>query len=659
MGVFFVFYKLLLEKENMHAFKRFYLLFTLVFSLMIPSIVFMEYVPVDAVEYNEVVVSEVVVSEVAPSDSVGVPEALEEDVLDIEPVLWTIYSIGLLYFGIIFMRNLIQVIRRIRKNPKQKVARFVKVLLHEELPPHTFFKYIFLNQKKVENNQIPKEVLLHEQTHAQQKHSYDVIFIELFQVLFWFNPMVYLFKNAMKLNHEFLADEAVLKKDIDRPSYQNTLLSYLSVDSQHKYQSRMANAINYSSIKKRFTIMKTQTSKRAKFLRIVLTLPVAVLLLLGFSETRKVIAPIAQFAEEIQDAQQEPTLDIIIDQGEIMLYGEKIPLNKFATKIDELTEDWEETDYTSFHSNVSIKNTDAKRLGNINDEFLKTHLSKANGGLTLVPPPPSPPSPITGSDVPESPEAIAPVPVENEVGTPPAPPEPEDPLDHVIAMAKRGAEFYFEGNAISADKAIELLKKNKNLHIQTTKVNSSKPKVKLSETPITFPKKTKKVKSKNSGVRTGTKKVDGKVLFFSKKDGVTHYYAENGAIVDGSGKPVTGTDSEKPVFYYNGEKISPLKANTLLSNNTSLQVTSQELDEKGYAVILTDLNNQDANNKNNTGTKDPFIDITEAVKKGSKFFLNDKPITTEEAIALTQKNSIHRVQVKDLKDGVQAVYFWD
>lgn len=657
MGIFFVFYKLLLEKENMHVFKRFYLLFAFAFSLMIPSIVFMEYVSVDAVEYNEVVVSEV-----THSDSVGVPEALEKDVLDIEPVLWAIYGLGLLYFGIIFMRNLLQVIRRIRKNPKQKAARFVKVLLHEELPPHTFFKYIFLNQKKVENNQIPKEVLLHEQTHAKQKHSIDVIFIELFQVLFWFNPMVYLFKNAMKLNHEFLADEAVLKKDIDRPSYQNTLLSYLSVDSQHKYQSRMANAINYSSIKKRFTIMKTQTSKRAKFLRIALTLPVAVLLLLGFSETRKVIAPISQFSEGILDEQQEPTLDIIIDQGEIILYGEKIPLHKFAAKIDELTEDWEETDYTSFHSNVSIRNTDAKRLEKINDEFLKTHLSKANGGLTLVPPPPSPPSPITESDVPEPPGAIAPVPVEAGLGAPPAPPtppEPEDPLDHVIAMAKRGAEFYFEGKAISSDKAIELLKKNRNLHIQTTKFNSGKPTVKLSETPITFPKKTKKVGSTHSGVRTGTKKVDGKVLFFSKKDGVTHYYDENGAIVDASGKPVTGTDSEKPVFYYNGEKISPLKANTLLSNNTSLQVTSKELDEKGYAVILTDLNNQDANNKNNIGTKDPFIDITEAIKKGSKFFLNDKPITTEEAIALTQKNSIHRVQVKDMKDGVQAVYFWD
>ena len=337
-------------------------------------------------------------------------------------------------------------------------------------------------------------------------------------------------------------------------------------------------------------------------------------------------------------------------------------MNNIAAKIDELTEDWEETDYTNFHSNVSIKNTDSKRLEKINDEFLKTHLSKANGGLTLVPPPPSPPSPITERDVPESPDAIAPVPAENEVATPPAPPappEPEDPLDHVIAMAKRGAELYFEGKAISADKAVELLKKNKNIHIQTTKVNSSKPTVQLSETPITFPKKTKKVKSKNSGVRTGTKKVDGKVLFFSKKDGVTHYYDENGAIVDSSGKPVTGTDSEKPVFYYNGEKISPLKANTLLSNNTSLQVTSQELDEKGYAVILTDLNNQNANNKNNTGTKDPFIDITDAVKKGSKFFLNDKPITTEEAIALTQKNNIHRVQVKHQKDGVQAVYFWD
>jgi len=67
---------------------------------------------------------------------------------------------------------------------------------------------------------------------------------------------------------------------------------------------------------------------------------------------------------------------------------------------------------------------------------------------------------------------------------PPLPPEPINPLDHVIDMAKKGAIFYYEGKEISSDKAIDLLKKNKSLHIQTSKYNSDNPRVKISKKPI-------------------------------------------------------------------------------------------------------------------------------------------------------------------------------
>jgi len=65
-----------------------------------------------------------------------------------------------------------------------------------------------------------------------------------------------------------------------------------------------------------------------------------------------------------------------------------------------------------------------------------------------------------------------------------APPEPVKPLDHVIEMAKKGAVFYYEGKEISSDKAIELLKKNKSLNIESSGDNSKKSKVNISKYPI-------------------------------------------------------------------------------------------------------------------------------------------------------------------------------
>ena len=269
----------------MHVFKRVYLLVSLAAALIIPVVVFTEYVEVPQLTND--LMQEYSIPQ-ATDGPIGIPMALEKDVLDLAPILWTIYFIGVLFFGIKFLKNLYQILKRINKNPKQKWEQFIHVLLKDPLPPHTFLSYIFLNRQKFEASEIPQEVLLHEQTHARQKHSYDILFVEFLQVVFWINPFIYLIKKAIKLNHEFLADEAVLNKNISKVNYQNTLLSYLSVGSENKHQSPLVNPINYSSIKKRFKIMKTQTSKKAILLRSILVLPLFSLLLLGFSETKTI-----------------------------------------------------------------------------------------------------------------------------------------------------------------------------------------------------------------------------------------------------------------------------------------------------------------------------------------------------------------------------------
>ena len=99
-----------------------------------------------------------------------------------------------------------------------------------------------------------------------------------------FNPFIHLIKHAIKLNHEFLADKAVLNMGVTPAVYQNLLLAFSSNASENK----LANAINYSLIKKRFTVMKTYTSKRNIRVRGLLLLPLFTLLLFSFS-TKKTI----------------------------------------------------------------------------------------------------------------------------------------------------------------------------------------------------------------------------------------------------------------------------------------------------------------------------------------------------------------------------------
>lgn len=288
MAIFMVFYKLVLEKESIHHFKRFFLLGALLASFIIPNLVFIEYI--DAVEPT---INSITPSTDPISDAVVAQTIPQTSFFDWQLMLWLIYGLGVIGFGLRFIANLFRIRLRIKKNPKFKENFVTKVLLNQSLPPHTFLNYVFLNQKQHEENSIPKEVLLHEETHAIQRHSLDIIFIELAQVVFWFNPFIYFFKSSIKLNHEFLADKAVVNKSKEYPHYQNTILSYLSHDIETHQSIGIANAINYSSIKKRFTVMKTNTSKKSFVFRSLLLLPLTALLLFGFSEHRQIKREVA------------------------------------------------------------------------------------------------------------------------------------------------------------------------------------------------------------------------------------------------------------------------------------------------------------------------------------------------------------------------------
>ncbi|MDY2585808.1 M56 family metallopeptidase [Winogradskyella aquimaris] len=272
--VFWLVYVLLLEKQQMHRFKRFYLIGSFAVALVIPQITIIEYV-------EPIVQNFEVTSNYAAQEAELTAEPIEgTSVISLEAILWTIYILGAILFFIRFIGNLNRLYKQISKNDKQRNQNFIYVLLKTYRIPHSFFKYIFLNKSLFENNNIPKEVLLHEETHAKQWHSLDILFLELLQIIFWFHPLVYILKHHVKLNHEFLADDAVLQQGFVAKSYQNILLQF----SSNTHNQQLASAINYSSIKKRFTVMKTQTSKTRIWLSTLLVLPILAILFYSFAE---------------------------------------------------------------------------------------------------------------------------------------------------------------------------------------------------------------------------------------------------------------------------------------------------------------------------------------------------------------------------------------
>ncbi len=353
LAIFFVFYKLFLEKENMHSFKRFYLLGTLLVSFGIPLLTFTSYI-----ETSDIVTPEPILntSELIASENSSILYYLPT-------ILWSIYAIGVLIFSIRFGKNLMTILLRIKQNQKLRLNSFINVLLFDTITPHTFFIYIFLNKQKYEAHEIPEEVLIHEQTHAQQKHSVDILFIELLRIIFWFNPLIYLIKHSVKLNHEFLADKAVLNKGIDSGFYQNILLAF----SSKAATPQLANSINYSLIKKRFTVMKKHTSQRKIWFRGLLLLPLLAVLIFSFSTRVEVEKDISTL--------NEITLQKGATKEQIKEY------NTLARKYNAMSK-----------NNMRIKSTDYTRIKYLYD--LMTSKQRKNAELfpNFPPPPPAPDS---------------------------------------------------------------------------------------------------------------------------------------------------------------------------------------------------------------------------------------------------------------------------
>jgi len=285
LSIFMLFYSLFLENENVHHLKRWYLLGTLCCSALFPLISF--------TVYEEVTIPVVLdVFPVAELDEF--PNVESAHLLIGDYIIYAIYGLGVLIFGLKFLLSLVRLYHKIDKNEIVSTHDFQIVLLKNKVAPHSFFNYVFLDKSSYQNDEIPKEVLVHEQTHIVQKHSIDVLLLEVLLVICWFNPLLYILKRMVKLNHEFLADQAVLISGTSRADYLKTLFLFSTQHSTINFES----SLDYSFIKKRFRIMKKRNNQRRKAIRIVLILPLLLVLLLSFS--KRDVVMITQSSDVVQ-----------------------------------------------------------------------------------------------------------------------------------------------------------------------------------------------------------------------------------------------------------------------------------------------------------------------------------------------------------------------
>src|SRR5690606_28882516 len=160
--------------------------------------------------------------------------------------------------------------------------------------------YIFINEEEYKASAIETRLISHELAHVHQKHTYDILLVELFFIFVWFNPIILFYKKAMQLNHEFLADEAVLNIYKSVADYQTLLLSKIGLINKIP----LTNSFNYLITKKRLIMMTKQVNKTRTLFKKIALLPLLSLLIFFFST--KVVAVLPASIQQFTSVEVSP-----------------------------------------------------------------------------------------------------------------------------------------------------------------------------------------------------------------------------------------------------------------------------------------------------------------------------------------------------------------
>lgn len=278
--LFYSLFYFILKKETALEFNRYFLLAALAMSLILPSISF------DFVQLSESIVADnSIITEYQTSKDVdkfytSSSQILNNEVYNWPQVLLIIYAALALLLTFRFVRNLSSLLVEILNNKSsQRYNNYCIILSDKAQGIHSFFNSIILSKQDIKNGAIDEELLLHEQVHLQQKHFIDIIIIELLQILFWFNPIILLYKKSIKDNHEFLADRFVAYRSNSIKAYSDKIIQY--ADGNMKFS--LASGFSFSSVKSRLEMIKQITIKRNNKIKLLTSCVLGICLIILFS----------------------------------------------------------------------------------------------------------------------------------------------------------------------------------------------------------------------------------------------------------------------------------------------------------------------------------------------------------------------------------------
>ncbi len=387
MAAFYGLYFFGFRRLTFHALNRFYLLASLALSLTIPmlnyereEVVFLEPSPVNEASYSEEIIPQVTDNQAILNNVL--PEKTGTFQLDWMQVLSIIYLLGMIVMLLIFLRNVVIILRQIASLTSTSLGYRSEISVIEyssdSVPERSrrqrgnssFFKYIFINPDNL-NPYEESLIIAHERFHAQLFHTLDLLLLGILKAIFWFNPIIYFYQKSLKQIHEYEVD-FLMSATHDSREYAHLLLK-LGIAPN----TLIINQFSTKPLSDRIQFLFTKPTKNMKKLLYFLVIPIIGIGVMAFAqENLKVV-----YKEKMMAHKNSKKAIIEYKENLPKIKKEKLVLDTLKEKnVSQIDSSKFTYEYGFPNSKFSLADVDSLKMS-ANNQFLvegKDFIVKAN-----------------------------------------------------------------------------------------------------------------------------------------------------------------------------------------------------------------------------------------------------------------------------------------
>lgn len=260
MTLFYLFFRLLMGRDNLHRLNRIVLVFTVIVSFILPFCIITIHKTLPGPEPSAFSFREDVY--------IGSQTATLADTFYLWNALAALYLLGIGIYLAKIAADIFKLKRMIDRSEHVKDAHGITIaIVPEDMAPFSWMNYIFLSRKDYLAGN--SHILEHERAHIRMGHAVELLFVECLSSLQWFNPTMWFLKSDLRAIYEYEADEAVLRKGVDMKEYQYSLVKKAASASGYS----ITNAFNHNILKKRIAMMSTPKASVMKGFKVLYILP--------------------------------------------------------------------------------------------------------------------------------------------------------------------------------------------------------------------------------------------------------------------------------------------------------------------------------------------------------------------------------------------------